>query len=97
MLQSLCIGISCGINQLLHVQFIIILRQANCMDNALAKRVVVDCFMSGCSLKCKSTMDLYGKLYIKKGENDGCRIEAVAVAIDGHFTDSKRLTSSKEQ
>ncbi|MFQ6657587.1 hypothetical protein Gotur_027202 [Gossypium turneri] len=65
MLQSLCICIDFYINQLLHVQFIIIIRQANCMDNALAKTVVVDCFMLGCSLKCKSTMDLYGKLYIK--------------------------------
>ncbi|KAG8493263.1 hypothetical protein CXB51_010752 [Gossypium anomalum] len=35
MLRSLCIGIDCGINQLLHVQFIIILQHANCIDNAL--------------------------------------------------------------
>ncbi|MBA0629696.1 hypothetical protein Godav_024208 [Gossypium davidsonii] len=41
MLRSLCIGIDCGINQLLRVQFIIILRQANCMDNALAKTGIV--------------------------------------------------------
>ncbi|MFQ6647019.1 hypothetical protein Gotur_019863, partial [Gossypium turneri] len=82
MLRSLCIGIDSGINQLLRVQLIIILRQANCMDNALAKTGIRR------SSLFKAWWSLW-KLYVKKGKNDRCRTKAVVVAIDGHFADSK--------
>ncbi|MFQ6666964.1 hypothetical protein Gotur_033148 [Gossypium turneri] len=65
MLRNLCISIDCSINQLLHVQLVIILRQGNCMDNALAKA----CIRRSSLFK---TWWCFGKLYIKKGENDGC-------------------------
>ncbi|MBA0628992.1 hypothetical protein Godav_023617 [Gossypium davidsonii] len=40
---------------------------------------------------------LFGKLYIKKGENSRCQAEAVVATINDQFEGSKRSTSLKEE
>ncbi|MBA0881775.1 hypothetical protein Goshw_012243 [Gossypium schwendimanii] len=40
---------------------------------------------------------LFGKMFIKKGENSRCLAEAVVATISDQFEGSKRSTSSKEQ